>query len=135
MRVGHLGEQAIANVYRISVEMARETASKGALLPGYQATLADVCSKERYNENLNFFGGKDLYEIPRHAWKDDVDLWAAVAYINFGMYLVFSPSPYTGEDLMNYKNLECYQRFTVGWVRNILVAAERDKRLVTAKVT
>ena len=40
--------------------MARETASKGALLPGYQATLADVRSKERYNEKLKFFGGNIL---------------------------------------------------------------------------
>ena len=104
-------------------------------LAGYQATLADVRSKERPNEKLKLFGGKDLFEMPRDAWKDDVDLWPAVNYINVGMYLVFLPSPYTGEDLMNYKSLECYQRFTAGWVSDILVAAEEDKRLVTAKVT
>ena len=69
--------------------MARETACKGAPLPGYQATLADVRSKERYHEKLKFFGGKHQYEIPRDAWKVDVDPWQAVTYINVGMYLFF----------------------------------------------
>ena len=46
----------------------------------------------------------------------DVNLGPAVTYINLGVYLVFSPSPRTGEDLLNYKSLECYQRFTTGWV-------------------
>ena len=36
---------------------------------------------------------------------------------------------------MNYKSLECYQRFTAGWVREILVAPKGEKRLVMAKVT
>ena len=62
-----------------------------------------------------------------------MDLWPGVTYINVGMYLVFSPSPYTGSDLMNYKSLECYQQFTAGWVREILVVPEGEKKLVTAK--
>ena len=57
-------------------------------------------------------------KMQRQEWHDDVDLWLAVTYINLGMYVLFSPSPYTGEDLdlPNYKSLECYQRFTAGWV-------------------
>ena len=121
-------------MYHVSVKIARETACKGELLSRYPATLANVRSKEKYNQKLKFFGGKDQYETSRDAWKDHVDLWTAVTYINVGMYLVFSPSPYTGDELMNYKNLECYQHFTAGWVRDILVAPERDKRFVTAKV-
>ena len=34
---------------------------------------------------------------------------------------------------MNYKSLECYQHFTAGWVREILVMLEGEKDL-TAKV-
>ena len=64
-----------------------------------------------------------------------MDLWPGVTYIKVGMYFVFSPSPYTGNDLMNYKSLECYQRFTAGWVREVLVVPEGEKRLVTAKVS
>ena len=33
--------------------------------------------------------GKDPYELPKEMWKDDVDLWPKVTYINAGMYLVF----------------------------------------------
>ena len=55
-------------------------------------------------------------KMRRQEWRDDVDLWLAVTYINLGMCLLFSPSPFTGEDLLNYKILECYQRFTAGWV-------------------
>ena len=110
-------------------------ASKGPLCPGYRESLVVTQSRERYSEKLELINGKDPYEIPREAWKDDVDLWPGVTYINVGMYLVFSPSPYTGNDLMNYKSLECYQRFTAGWVREILVVPEGEKRLVTAKVS
>ena len=43
---------------------------------------------------------------------------------------------YTGEDLLKYKSLECYQRFTAGWERDILVFAEAgDRRILNAKVS
>ena len=92
--------------------------------------------RQRYEEKLGLIGGRDPYEFPKANWKDDVDLWPSTTYIHVGMYLVFSPSPYTGEDLLNYKSLECYQRFTAGWVRDILVSAEAgDRRILTAKVS
>ena len=47
---------------------------------------------------------------------------------------MFTPSPYIGEDLLNYKSMECYQRFTSGWVRDIIVKDIDDKRIVIAKV-
>ena len=59
-----------------------------------------------------------------------MDLWPAVTYIHVGIYLVFTPGPYTGDDLMNYKSLECYQRFTVGWAKdnyNIISGTRRKK--------
>ena len=108
---------------------------KGALLPGYKATLRDPQSRKRYEEKLSLLGGKDPYEIPAEAWKDDVELWPSTTYIHMGMYLVFSSSPYTGQDLLNYKSLECYQRFAAGWVREILASAENEHRLLIAKVT
>ena len=48
---------------------------------------------------------------------------------------MFSPSAYTGEAaLMNYKSLECYQRFIAGWVREILVSVQGETRVLTSKV-
>ena len=37
------------------------------------------------------------------------------------MYLVLTPSPYTGDELLNYKSLDCYRNFLSGWVREVLV--------------
>ena len=60
---------------------------------------------------------------------NDIELWLNTTYIHVGMYLAFSPSAYTGEQLANYKSLECYQRFVNGWVREVAVCvpAVNDK--------
>ena len=64
-------------------------------------------------------GGVDLYEILRKDWKDDVDSWPAITYVHVGIYLVLSPSPYTSNDLLNYKSLDCYVNFISGFVREV----------------
>ena len=108
----------------------------GALLPGYISSIIDVPSKSRYKEKLQYIGGQDPYELPHSSWIDDVDKCPSTTYIHVGMYLAFSPSPYTGEDLLNYKSLECYQRFVAGWVRDVLVTEYGDdKRIMTGKVS
>ena len=83
---------------------------------------------------MEFVSGSDPYEIPRGEWEDDVDLWPEVTHIHIGMYLLLTPSPYTKEDLLNYKSLDCYNNFASGWVREVLVKCFDDKRLVIAKV-
>ena len=106
-------------------------ASVGALDPGYKASITDTKSRQRYKEKLGLLGGRDPYKIPRSDWQDNMDLWPSTMYIHVGMYLVFS-----GDDLLNYRSLECYQRFTAGWVRDILVSAKAGgQRVLTAKVS
>ncbi len=105
------------------------------LLPDYRDTLTDHNSRQRYQEKLKLINDIVPYETLREDWTDDVDLWPCTSYINVGMYLLFSPSPYTQEDLENYKSLECYQRFIAGWVRDVLVKPVADKRIVVAKVS
>ena len=80
-------------------------ASKVARLPGHRHLLVYMQLRERYDEKLELTNGKDLYEMPQEAQKDNADLWLGVPYINVGMYLFFLPSPCSGEDLMNCKAL------------------------------
>lgn len=116
-----------------STEMGATTSRK-AILPGYKATLYDPQSRKRYEEKLSLLSEKDQCQILVQAWKDDVELLSSTTYVHVGMYVVFSQSPYTGQDLLNYKSLECHYQSTAGWVRKILVSAEGEHRLLTAKV-
>ena len=112
---------------------------KRLLLNGYFSSMRDQDAKKRYLHKLSFIGGLDPYETERKEWKDDVDLWPSITHINLGMYLLVTPSVYTGEDLLNYKSLDSYKNFLSGWVREVLVRSVADeeggeKRVVIAKV-
>ena len=109
-------------------------AKRKCMLPGYFLSLQDKDGRKRYMEKLMAIGGVDPYEIPKNEWQDDIDLWPGITYINLGMYLLLTPSPYTGEDLMNYKSLECYKNFVSGWVREVLVKDFSGVRAVIGKV-
>ena len=74
-------------------------------------------------------GGLDPYETERKEWKDDVELWLSITHVNLGMYLLVIPSPYSGEDSLNYKSLDCYQNFLSGWVREVLVRSVTDDKV------
>ena len=107
-------------------------AKKMLLLGGYFASIRDKEGQRRYMEKLSIIGGFDPYESE---WQDDVDLWPSTTYIHLGMYLLVNPSPYTGEDLINYKSLDCYINFVSGWVREVFVRKVNDKRVVVVKVS
>ena len=110
--------------------------NKRLILPGYSSSLQDADSRKRYEDKLSIIGGVDPYETCRSEWLDDVDLWPNVTSVNIAMYLLITPSPYTGDDLMNYKSMDCYNHFLSGWVREILVKVPKDDlRLVIAKVS
>ena len=100
-----------------------QSTSKRLMLGGYFSTLKESEAKKRYISKLSVIGD----ESERKEWQDDVDLWPSITYIHLGMYLLVTPSPYTGEDLMNYKSLDCYVNFISGWVREVLVKSFGDK--------
>ncbi len=104
------------------------------LLEGYFSSLRGADGKKRYLAKLSVINGFDPYESERKDWNDDVDLWPGITYVHLGMYLLATPSPYTGEDLLNYKSLDCYVNFISGWVREVLVKSFDDKRVVIGKV-
>ena len=121
-------------IIHLHVERVVSMSASKPLLGGYSGEIRDKKGKERYREKLQLIGGQDPYELPRNEWKDDVDLWPEITYVDVGMYLLFAPSPYTREELRNYKSMQSYQRFIAGWVREILVKDVADKRVVISKV-
>ena len=110
------GGQPFTFVY----EMAVKQTTKRGLLPGYFEGIQLKETKERYLDKL--------------AEMDDVDSCPDVTYIHVGMYLLFSSSPYTQDQLMNYKSLDCYQNFANGWVREVFSKTFGENRLLIAKV-
>ena len=124
--IRHVGGQTYAYARGFTLP-----AMQRGLIPAYYTTIADADSKERYADKLD---GIDPYEIPRNEWQDNVDLWPAITHVHVCMYLILCPSPYTKEDLLNYKSLDCYENFVRGWVREVLVKAVDNKRIVIGKV-
>ena len=86
-------------------------------------------------EKISYVGGHDPYKIPRKEGSDSIKLWPAITYIHIGMYLLLTPSPYSQEDLLNYKSLDCYRNFVAGWVMEVAVKQFQDKRVVIGKVS
>ena len=76
--------------------------------------LKTVMERGGYLAKIAGIGGIDPYETERNDWKDDVDMWPCITHVNVGMYLLVTPSVYTGEDLLNYKSLDCYRNFLSG---------------------
>ena len=111
----------------------KRTTTKG-LLPDYYSNLTCEDVKKRYREKLTLIKSLDPYEIPKNEWLDDTEKWPSVSYIHVGMYLLFSESPYTKDQLLNYKSLDSYEKFANGWVREVLVKEFAKKRLMIAKV-
>jgi len=66
----------------------------------YRSSIQDEGSKKRYLDKLKLIGGLDPYETDKKEWKDDVDLWPCITHVHIGMYLLITPSPYTGEQLL-----------------------------------
>ena len=104
------------------------------ILKGYRAALEGAEHQRRYDKKLAFAEGKDPYEMAQSDWIDDVDAWPGITHIHLGMYLIVKPSPYTGEALLNYKSMDCYEKFLARWVHGIQVhkLPSNDNRIVTA---
>lgn len=102
--------------------------------PGYADSLDDDQSKARYADKLGaYLSGIDPYEEVH--WNDDVEFWPAVTSLHVCMYLILYPSPYTNEEMLNYKSLDSFRNFQNGWVREVLVKEVGNKRLVIGKVS
>ncbi|XP_076034152.1 uncharacterized protein LOC143020978 [Oratosquilla oratoria] len=122
--------------YKYISVMAKRNISKVKL----KDTLDRYCvglnkeERARYEKKLALTCGEDPYEIDDAAWSVDDSLLPAITYPDIVNYLVFSLSPYTSEDLKNFKALDAYNQFVSGWVRDRTTCILNDRSLVKAKV-
>ena len=107
---GHLGEP----LAMATSKKCKESTKKKVLLDGYMCSLNDADAKKPYQAKIAAINSIDPYQTERKDWIDDVNLWPSITYINVGMYLLVTPSPYSGHDLLNYKSLDCYRNFLAG---------------------
>ena len=131
--IRHVGVPVYTLVIIHSARMAKETAQKG-FIPGCASTIADAECKQRYAEKLKLINGHDPYELPREEWNDNIDMWPAITYVHVCMH-VLNPSPYTNDNMLNYKSLDSFQNFQNGWVREVLVKEVGERKIIIGKVS
>ena len=92
----------------------------------------ESCANAGYLEKLAIIGGEDPYELG--ILSTDEKLLPAITYPNIVNYLLFTPSPYTADDLKSYKGLQAYNLMCCGWVRDCQARKFGYKCLVKCKV-
>jgi len=85
----------------VMAETAAPENRKKVLLVGYFGSLQDSEGKARYLKKLNMLDGFDQYESDKSQWHDFIDLWPSITHTHYAMYLLYTPSKYTGDDLLN----------------------------------
>ena len=107
---------------------------KRLVLGGYYASMQDEDAKKRYLEKLNVTDGINPYETREwNKWKDDGDLWPSITHFNLAMYLLVAPSPYSGNDVLNYKSLDFYRNLLSGWGNNGTVQTAENFRALNGR--
>ena len=77
-----------------------ETMAKSGFLPDYEDSVRNVEDKKRYCKKHALIDGEDPNAVPKGEWLNGVDCWPAITYIHVGLYLLFTPSPYTKEEIL-----------------------------------
>lgn len=99
----------------------------------YVSTL-DPPSKKRYLEKLKLIDGVDPY-IESDDFSTAFDDLPPITYMDVINYLVFTPSPFSAEDMKAYKSLEAYNQVLEGWVRDVKALKHLDMHVVKGKVS
>ena len=95
----------------------------------------DASSRTRYLKKIDVIGGQDPYKLGSDKVSADAKTLPAISYPDIVNYLVYSPSPYTLEDLKCYKGLEAYNQFVSGWVRDVRSTVINGFHVVLGRVS
>ena len=79
----------------------------------------DSASKRRYLGKIKLINNIDPYKIDKKDWSKDEDNLPAINYPDLIPYLLFTPSPFSKEELKAIKSTEAYNQFLEGWVHQI----------------
>lgn len=99
----------------------------------YYKTL-DPPTQKRNREKILLIENIDPYEVEEDKYSDDISELPNTSYPDIVNYLVFSPSPYTADDMKAYKSLEAYNQVLEGWVRDVKCLNVSNLKLVRGKV-
>lgn len=114
------------------MDKLKQTSGKGTY--SYKERLNSI-ERLRYEDKIKLIGGTDPYEVKDNELSKDVSFLPGVANMDIIQYLIFTPSPYTKEELKNYKSLDAYNQFICGWVSGVCARIQEGKVLVKAKVS
>ena len=136
--IHHVGVPHVRTAYKSGIYtpfvMSKKAAKKG-FNPGYASTIVDAQSKQRYAYKLRLISSYDPYELPGEEWQDNIEMWPAITFVHMCMYLILNPSPYSTDDMLNYKSLDSFKNFQNGWVRELLVKEVNERRIMIGKVS
>ena len=93
----------------------------------------DSTARKRYEEKLSIIGGFDPYE-GKGKWSSAVEILPTITYPDICFYLIYTPSPYTKEDLKAWKSMDAVNQLCFGWVRERGAVVIGEQVVVTAKV-
>ena len=80
----------------------------------------DPPTQKRYREKIELLGQVDPYDIQEYDLAEDAESLPEVTYLDIVNYFLFTPGPYTSEDMKAYNlNIKAYNHVLNGWVRDV----------------
>lgn len=99
----------------------------------YYTELSEI-HQERYTEKISLLG-IDPYVVNLEDCSTDISDFPKLLYPDIVMYLVYTKSAYTMDEMKAYKSLEAYNQAVCGWVRKICVKQFDSNILILGKVS
>ena len=94
----------------------------------------DPPTQKRYKEKLEIIGNIDPYSASDSHFSVKIGNFPSICYPDIANYLVFSPRPFSADDMKAYKSLEAYNQVIEGWVRDVKVMTTSGLKVVKGKV-